>query len=280
MTGAVTSRDGTAIGYRRLGQGPGVVVLHGAFESSESHRELAEALADAFTVTLPDRRGRGLSGPFGDHPGVQQEVEDLDALLSESGARRVVGISSGAIVCLHAALALPALEKAVIFEPPLVLPRGAAALVARCDRELAEGRTAAALVTAMKASRMGPAVFDFAPRCLLEALAGAMLRGEERGAGPDAMTVRKLAPTLRFDFALALATDGQLERFEAIRAALLLLGGSRSPAFLKASLDGLHEILPAARRAVLPGLGHGALGNANRGGKPARAAEALRRFLG
>ena len=36
-TSAVTSKDGTKIGYRELGKGPGLVVLHGAFESAQSH---------------------------------------------------------------------------------------------------------------------------------------------------------------------------------------------------------------------------------------------------
>ena len=34
-------------------------------QSGLSQRDLAEALADRFTVVLPDRRGRGASGPFG-----------------------------------------------------------------------------------------------------------------------------------------------------------------------------------------------------------------------
>ena len=62
-TGAVTSADGTEIGYLRLGRGPAVVVLHGSNESAASHTQLAQALASEFTVYLPDRRGRGLSGP-------------------------------------------------------------------------------------------------------------------------------------------------------------------------------------------------------------------------
>lgn len=40
-TGYVTSKDGTTIGYRQLGQGPGVVLLHGAMESAQSHMQLA-----------------------------------------------------------------------------------------------------------------------------------------------------------------------------------------------------------------------------------------------
>ena len=40
----VTSRDGTLIGYRQIGHGPGVVMLHDAMESARSHTRLAEAL--------------------------------------------------------------------------------------------------------------------------------------------------------------------------------------------------------------------------------------------
>src|SRR5215207_5748398 len=84
----VTSKDGTTIGYRQLGHGPAVVLLHGAMESAQSHMQLAEALADIFTVYLPDRRGRGLSGPYPPAGyGVQQEVDDLAALLAHTSAR-------------------------------------------------------------------------------------------------------------------------------------------------------------------------------------------------
>ena len=62
-TGSVSSADGTTIGYLRVGQGPALVILHGSNESARSHTQLALALADAFTVYLPDRRGRGRSGP-------------------------------------------------------------------------------------------------------------------------------------------------------------------------------------------------------------------------
>ena len=91
----VTSKDGTTIGYRRLGSGPGVVVLHGAMESSRSHVQLAEALADAFTVYLPDRRGRGLSGPYAAGHTVATDIADMDALLAKTGAQLVFGVSSG-----------------------------------------------------------------------------------------------------------------------------------------------------------------------------------------
>ena len=60
IIGSVTSKDRTIISYRQIGHGPGLMVLHGIMESAQSHMQLAEALADSFTVYLPDRRGRGL----------------------------------------------------------------------------------------------------------------------------------------------------------------------------------------------------------------------------
>src|SRR6185295_3403762 len=86
-SGRVTSRDGTPIGYLKTGRGPAVVIMHGSMESARSHTLLAQALAGDFTVYLPDRRGRGLSGPHRPDHSVRTEVEDLQAVLAESGAQ-------------------------------------------------------------------------------------------------------------------------------------------------------------------------------------------------
>ncbi|MCZ8515273.1 alpha/beta hydrolase [Paenibacillus filicis] len=120
-TSSVVSKDGTRIGYRQLGYGPGVVVVHGSNVSSQNFMQLAEGLADVFTVYVPDRRGRGLSGPFGKDYSIQREVEDLEALLTQTGARNVFGISAGGLITLQAALTLPAIEKAAFYEPALLL---------------------------------------------------------------------------------------------------------------------------------------------------------------
>src|SRR5262249_54798152 len=103
-TDSVTSKDGITIGYRQDAHGPGIVALHGAIESAKSHMQLAEALSGSFTVYLPDRRGRGLSGPYGAGYNMQREVEDLDALLTKTGAQHVFGVSAGGLICLQAAL--------------------------------------------------------------------------------------------------------------------------------------------------------------------------------
>jgi pimeloyl-ACP methyl ester carboxylesterase len=280
VTSSITSKDGTTIGYRQLGHGPSVVVLHGIMESAQSHMQLAEALADTFTVYLPDRRGRGLSGPQGSDYRLEKEVEDLDALLTKTGAHYVFGVSAGAIVCLQAALTLPAIHRAAIFEPPLIIDDSVStAFVERFDKEMAQGKVVSALVTAMKGSQMGPPVFNVMPRWLLELLTKMMTASEEKKAQADDVTMRMLASTLHSDFQLSVETNGALESFKAIRADVLLLGGSKSPAYFKVALDALEKVLPHAKRTEFPGLNHGASGNANRGGKPKLVAQELRRFF-
>src|SRR5674536_89891 len=91
---SVTSRDGTTIGYRQLGDGPGIVLLHGGANASQNYMKLGALLSEAFTVYIPDRRGRGLSGPFGDNYSIQKEVEDLDAILKKTDAHNVFGLLS------------------------------------------------------------------------------------------------------------------------------------------------------------------------------------------
>jgi pimeloyl-ACP methyl ester carboxylesterase len=281
ITGAVVSKDGTTIGYRQLGRGPGLVVLHGAMESAQSHMQLAEALADSYTVYLPDRRGRGLSGPYGSGDGVQQDVEDMDALLTKTGAHDVFGVSSGAIISLQAALTLPAIRRAAIFEPPLMFNGSApTAWLTRFDNELAQGKVAAAMITGMKGAEMGPPMLNLIPRWLLERMTTMMMASEDKKASGDDVTMRMLAPTLHYDFQLVIEMEGALETFRAMRAEVLLLGGSKSPAYLTRAVDTLEKVLPHVTRVEFPGLGHEASGNTDRRGQPERVAQELRRFFG
>jgi pimeloyl-ACP methyl ester carboxylesterase len=97
-TATVVSRDGTTIAYRAVGSGRPIVFLHGAMETSHSHLDLAEALADRARVILPDRRGRGMSGPASPTDGIAANVADLAAVLEATGARDVFGVSAGALV--------------------------------------------------------------------------------------------------------------------------------------------------------------------------------------
>jgi len=56
---------------------------------------MARAMADQFTLYVSDRRGRDMSGPCSEEASLQDEIEDVEALLSETGAHYVFGLSAG-----------------------------------------------------------------------------------------------------------------------------------------------------------------------------------------
>jgi pimeloyl-ACP methyl ester carboxylesterase len=116
---SVTSKDGTTIGFRQFGRGPGVVILHGGALASQHYMKLGAALADEFTVCIPDRRGRGMSGPYGRHYSIEREDEDLDAIVTNTAAQYVFGEADGGLFALHGSLKIPAIRKVAVFEPVL-----------------------------------------------------------------------------------------------------------------------------------------------------------------
>jgi pimeloyl-ACP methyl ester carboxylesterase len=283
-TGSVVSRDGTRIGYLRVGRGPAVVLLHGSNESARSHTQLALALADSFTVYLPDRRGRGLSGPHRPDHGIRTEVEDLRAVLAGSGARQVFGVSIGALIALEAARTQPAIRQIAAYEPALLMDATRyTGWVTRFDREMAKGKVAAALITSMYGLDLAPPAFKLMGRRLAEALTNRALISEDKKATSDTVTERKLAPTLRYEGLLLAETAGTIETFAEVAAEVLLLGGTmKRPAFIKPAFDAFAQTLPHNRRVVFPGLDHGGstdVGPTNRGGKPEIVAPAIRSFF-
>lgn len=282
-TGSVTSTDGTRIGYLKVGHGPAVILLHGSMESAQSHLQLATALADAFTVYLPDRRGRGMSGPYPADYSVQTEVDDLGAVIAATGADMVFGVSASGIVVLEAARLNPAIKQAAVYEPAL-LPEGTrhTAWLPRFDREMADARVAAALITSMLGLELAPPAMKLIPRRLLEALTNMVIRGEDKKAPSGVGMMRGLAPTLHYEGVLLAEMAGTLDTFADVEAEVLLLGGSKGLAFLKPALDDLERTLPHCRRVEFAGLDHGGSGdvsNANRNGKPDIVAAELRTFF-
>ena len=277
--GEVRSADGTAIRYRRAGTGPAVVLLHGAGQSSMNLMRLARALSGAFTVYVPDRRGRGRSGPYGDFHGLSTEIEDLSALLDACGASRLFGLSAGAVIAIEAALARPDITKLALYEPPLTfngVTHGEWA--PQYEQQLTAGKPGAALTTVLKATADRTSPIRWIPqRPLAAALDFAIKRAGNRPAPSGVMSPRELIPTVRYDAQTVNAAAGTLDRFGALCCDILLLGGSRSARNLTASLDGLSRVLPHARRVVLHGAGHTAPDNSR---QPGRVAAELRRFFG
>ena len=284
-TGSVTSADGTAIGYLRAGHGPAVVVLHGSNESARSHTQLALALANEFTVYLPDRRGRGLSGPHRPDHSMRTEIEDLQAVVAHCGAQKVFGVSVSALIALQAARTAPAIGQVAVYEPALLMDTSGryTSWVHRFDQEMAHGRVADALITSLRGLDLAPPALRVMPRRLLVAVTDAAMKKEDAHAAPGAVTMRKLAPTLRYEPLLLAEMAGTIATFADVPADVLLMGGEmKRPAFIRPAFDALAQILPRVRSKMFPGLDHGGSGDpgpANRGGKPETVAPASRSFF-
>jgi pimeloyl-ACP methyl ester carboxylesterase len=117
---AVTSADGTTINYERVGSGPSLVLVDGAFCGTRfgPSRALAKELSSDFTVTFYDRRGRGGSGDTQPYS-VEREIEDLAAVCKAAGgAPCLYGISSGAALALEAVAAGLPVKRLAVYEAP------------------------------------------------------------------------------------------------------------------------------------------------------------------
>jgi Alpha/beta hydrolase family len=117
----ITSADGTAIAYDRLGAGPAVVLVCGGSVDRMSNAPLAALLAQDYTVYNYDRRGRGDSGDGAEYA-IEREFEDLDAIFAAAGgSAHLYGTSSGAALALLATAAGRPVNRLALWEPPYIL---------------------------------------------------------------------------------------------------------------------------------------------------------------
>ena len=122
---------GTTLHTKERGNGPPLLLIHGAGEDAAMLGPQAKRLAAAGYRTITyDRRGTGRSGRD-DWPGrgADQHADDAAALLDalDAAPAVVLGVSSGGVVALALAARHPDLvERVVAWEPPAVgvLPDG------------------------------------------------------------------------------------------------------------------------------------------------------------
>lgn len=253
---STTSADGTTIGYRQIGSGPGLLLLHGGLQSSQHYMRLAAALADTFTVYVPDRRGRGLSGPPVEQLSLAQACEDVDALLTKTDTHLVFGHSAGGLIALQEALLVPSVRKVAVYEPPLSVHGSVpTSWFRRYEREVEQGNSAAAMVTALKGLQLNQ-LFVLLPRPILVLLIALLSRRDKQTLQPNDISMETLVPTGRMDLQLFREMENTLEHFTQMRADVLLLGGEKSPAYLRDALAGLAQTVPHVMRIQYPGLDH------------------------
>jgi pimeloyl-ACP methyl ester carboxylesterase len=249
---SVTSKDGTIIGYRQMGNGPGIILLHGGVNASQNLMKLGTALSDEFTVYIPDRRGRGMSGPIDSDYSIEKEDEDLDAILNYTSANFVFGTADGALFALHAAISLPAIKKVVAYEPLLFVGQPGLmefkALIKHFDDIMAEGKVAEATTALTKDSIK---FLKIIPNFIMTPIVKLIFWYNARNVKGDDVAYQDLMYTMHYELMLVQQTEGTLENYKNVSSEILLLGGSKSPPLLKESLLALNNILPKSNLTEL-----------------------------
>ena len=241
--------DDTPIAVFSTGDGPPLVLVHGATADHTAFRVVGPMLGATFTVHAIDRRGRGASGEGAGPYSIEREFEDVAAVAetlaaASGGSVDVFGHSYGGRCALGAALLTDAIRRVISYEgaptPPgsSYHPRG---IEARLRERLAAGDNDGTLATFLT-EVVGMSAADLAAYQadqiwpLRAAAAGTILRELEAEADPAA----------------------SLDRLAAVRQPVLqLLGGESLPVFRDATLA-LDQRLADARVIVIDGARHAA----------------------
>jgi len=239
----IRSKDGTPIAYQRSGEGPPLVLVHGALASHQRWISILPELEKQFTVYAIDRRGRGESGDASTYA-IEREFEDVAAVVDSIGdGVNVLGHSYGALCVLEAALLTPNFRRLVAYEPPPApVPDG---LMERIQDLLDAGNRESAIITFVRdLVKMPPHEI------------------EQWRASPIFPTRLATVHTIPREFRAAEVYQFEPERFKHLNVPTMILLGGASPPFARKNVECWHNTLPDSRIVVLPGQQHIAMDTA------------------
>jgi pimeloyl-ACP methyl ester carboxylesterase len=237
----------SAIAFDRLGHGSPVILVDGAlcYRSVGQSAQLAELLAQHFTVFAYDRRGRGDSGDTAPYA-MEREVEDIGALLSEAGgAAYVWGTSSSAVLALEAANRLSGIKKLALYEAPFIVDDSRSTTEddwVRIDKAVAADWRSDAVKLFLKS--VGLPGFFIALMPLM----------------PAWSKLRAVAHTLSYDGLIV--KDNQrgkplpASRWASVTVPTLVMDGGKSPAWMRNANRSLAAVLPNPLYRTLEGQTH------------------------
>jgi pimeloyl-ACP methyl ester carboxylesterase len=238
------SKDGTPIAYIKQGNGPPLILVHGAGSIANRWFPIIPALAEHFTVYALERRGRGESGDTEPYA-IEREFEDITALVNViEQPVNLLGHSFGALLALEAALLIENLDKLLLYEPPLLLPELKTLLdelMVRYESLLLEGKNEEALIMFYNAVGISPQeiqMMQSTPEWRARVEAAYTILRESRGEE-------------KYTF--------KPERFGHLQIPTLLMLGEDSPPWAQKATQVVDQALPNSSILVLPGQKHVAM---------------------
>lgn len=234
---------GLRIGFQLRGEGPVLILLHGAVCDGRVWRGELERLSDAFTVIAWDTPGCGTSSDapddfrMGDYSDVLAGfIEALDL-----GRPHVLGHSWGSTLALELWRRHPSIVRSLVL----------VGAYAGWAGSLPPGEVHQRLEFALRAADMGPAAFD--PTSMPGLFSDVMPPDEAR----ELATVMSGArPAATRTMAHALAESDLRDVLTGIDVPTLLVYGDADARSPLSVADELHHSIPGSTMAVLPGLGH------------------------
>jgi pimeloyl-ACP methyl ester carboxylesterase len=238
----VISRDGTPIAYHRTGDGPPLLLVHGAANSSSRYSHLLPVLSAEFTVLTMDRRGRGDSGDAECYT-FEREFEDVAAVIdSLDEPVNVYGHSIGGTCVLEASLLTNNIDKLILYEPDATPPGGS-----------------------VEVGDLTARLYDLLDAGDREGLL-AMFLSELLGMSDEEVEQYRQLPTWPMRIAAAHTLPRELEaaetyrfhakRFADMRVPTMLLMGGDSPPILSDGVKVVEAALPNSHVVVMPGQEH------------------------
>jgi pimeloyl-ACP methyl ester carboxylesterase len=247
------------------GSGEPLVFVHGSASDHRTWGAQLDAFGARWRTIAYSRRHHWPNAPIADGAAyaMEEHCADLAALLRtlDAAPAHLVGHSYGAYLCLLLAIREPAFVRTLVLEEPPVLPLFVSVPPRPTELFKLLGRR----------PRTALAIMKFGARGLAPA-AKAIERGDTEGAirlfgcavlGKDAFD--RLTPErreqVRANFFEAELRDPGFAPLAAaglrgVRAPTLLVTGEHSPRLFHRLTDRLHELLPHARRVVIPGASH------------------------
>lgn len=235
--------DGLRIAYQRKGEGPPLVLLHGALSDSRMWRRQLDDLSDEFTVVAWDAPGCGLSADPPETFRLPDFADCLAAFIKEIGLVRphVLGLSFGSGLALELYNRHPDVTRS------LILASAYAGWAGSLPPDVVEER----LQQGLKQSELPPekVVKEWIPTLFTGSVPTELINETEA-------IMSDFHPAGMRAMLLAFAEADLRDMLPTIEVPTLLLYGEndqRSPLSIAADL---HSSIPSSKLVIIPGVGH------------------------